>query len=187
MWSLNKKPSAFERRVYCIWLRGPATISTCFSGPPHDAAYIHNPRPDLQLEVRSPRLATPYDWRRSWDLAVQLEGIENYAAAASSEGGLFAYGNDEEIMGNLEVLQRLTPPDFTISGSMCVATTSNQTQHPFISLAARSFDSDKFEEPVRKASWKIERQLAGPATHLLPFGQTLLNSFNLWLFNSKPA
>lgn len=108
--------------------------------------------------------ATTYDWRRTGELAVQLEGISDCIAAGSSEGGLFSYGSDEEILENLEMLRRLTSPEFTLSGSMSVASTSGKNERSFTRFATRSFVPGQFEALVAKASWRIDKQLKGPST-----------------------
>jgi hypothetical protein len=49
-----------------------------------------------------------------------LQDLQRSVCAVSSEGGLFEYGSDEEIAGNLTTLTELTPADTIVD---CVATT----------------------------------------------------------------
>lgn len=60
------------------------------------------PLSGLQIEFRH----RTYDWKRSEELAPVLETIrtENAVWAASSEGGLFDYGSDADVVANLKRL-----------------------------------------------------------------------------------
>src|SRR5262249_38660767 len=52
-----------------------------------------------------------YDWRQTATLSpeVALLDLSRAVWAASSEGGLFEYGSDEEIVSNLKVLREAAP------------------------------------------------------------------------------
>lgn len=60
-----------------------------------------------------------YDWADVGRLRELLDRVATPGAtiAGSSEGGLFEYGSDEEIVANLEVLRDSTPDDFFMIGT----------------------------------------------------------------------
>src|SRR5262249_10142117 len=64
-------------------------------------------------------------WRYNWEAFHELKGILESAdlkrsvCAASSEGGLFEYGSDDDIVGNLTALHEMTPGDAIVVGSAC--------------------------------------------------------------------
>jgi integrase len=60
-----------------------------------------------------------YDWSGARQLRTALGEIgEIGAGICSSEGGLFDYDSDEDIVANLSVLREGTPPDFIVVGSV---------------------------------------------------------------------
>jgi hypothetical protein len=62
----------------------------------------------------------PYNWTRAEDLHQLLADATapDAVMATSSEGGLFEYGSDEEIVANLEVLRDLAPANGVVVGSV---------------------------------------------------------------------
>ena len=63
---------------------------------------------------------TPFNWSDPAELR-DLKGLfedEQSVLSASSEGALFEYGSDEDITGNLQVLNGLTPADTVVAGSV---------------------------------------------------------------------
>ena len=63
---------------------------------------------------------TAYDWRDPGVLRTLLGEVdcERDGVAFSSEGGLFEYGSDDEIVANLEAIRARTPPDCIVVGSV---------------------------------------------------------------------
>jgi hypothetical protein len=60
---------------------------------------------------------TSYDWNAPESLAPLLGDFEGIQIG-SSEGGLFEYGSDDAIVGNLKILHAATPADFVMVGSV---------------------------------------------------------------------
>ncbi len=61
-----------------------------------------------------------YDWAHAHRLGEALDNLEagHATCAISSEGGLFEYGSDAEILANLEALRFGTSPDARVVGSV---------------------------------------------------------------------
>jgi hypothetical protein len=81
----------------------------------------------------------PYNWAEPGQLRqfVGLHELQRSVCAVSSEGGLFEYGSDDEIAGNLTTLLELTPADTVVVGSAC--RTSELTRvHSGIGVTAAS-------------------------------------------------
>jgi hypothetical protein len=66
---------------------------------------------------------THYDWSHPEKLKECLNGFElkNSIVAASSEGGLFDYGTDEQIVANLKALYKSTPETVPLFGTLTPA------------------------------------------------------------------
>jgi hypothetical protein len=57
-----------------------------------------------------------YDWNNTVALQYLLKALPTDAiVAASSEGGLFDYGNDEAVLANLKTLAAYSPPDAVLA------------------------------------------------------------------------
>jgi hypothetical protein len=104
-----------------------------------------------------------YDWKQTDTLARELAALDldSAAWAASSEGGLFEYGSDEEIVANLKVL-RNAGKHGTVSGTVTrddgPAALSRQAS--FFATIPRTLAV--FEAIVEKAGWKVDRSIAVP-------------------------
>ena len=63
---------------------------------------------------------TDYDWSRPEELRLRIHTLVAgpQIVAMSSEGALFEYGSDQDILGNLQALQEATPPDTVVAGSV---------------------------------------------------------------------
>jgi hypothetical protein len=110
----------------------------------------------------------PYDWRRTEDLRHELERLEPGAvAAASSEGGLFEYGTDEEIVANLRALHRGTPDDAVMVGSVTRADGPARLVAESTGVATLLRGIEAFRPLARQAGWEIER------SHPRPFSDNL--------------
>jgi hypothetical protein len=115
--------------------------------------------------------ATEYDWAYASRLRPVLERIEPEAVAAgSSEGGLFDYGSDEQIVANLVALRDGTPSGFTMVGSVVrdadtldprLKATTQSGARPLI----RYLGLDAFRSLAQQAGWKIDRVIDSVAHH----------------------
>ena len=60
-----------------------------------------------------------YDWNHSQALATALQEIPRDAALlVSSEGGLFDYGTDQDVLANLSAIHRQSPTDAQVFGTL---------------------------------------------------------------------
>jgi hypothetical protein len=115
----------------------------------------------------------PYDWSRPEALRPVLAGLAPGAiTAGSSEGGLFDYGSDEIIVGNLRVLHEAAPPDVTMVGSVIrdldtldarLHVTTTMKGRP----AVRWLGLAAFEKLARQAAWTIVRTIDSTAHHVV--------------------
>jgi hypothetical protein len=108
---------------------------------------------------------TFYDWADPSALKSVMDRIEPGAVAAgSTEGGLFDYGSDEQIVANLTALRDGTPEDFVMTGSVVrnsatldprLAMTENAPWMPTI----RYLGLEAFRALARRAGWVVDRAL----------------------------
>jgi hypothetical protein len=111
---------------------------------------------------------TEYNWAEPTVLRQVIDAIaaENVIAAGSSEGGLFEFASDAEIVANLQALRLGTPDDFVMVGPVVRAA---QTLDPRLKMlehvpgrpAIRFIGLETFGRLVRSAGWMIEQTLDG--------------------------
>jgi hypothetical protein len=92
------------------------------------------------------------------------------AGVCSSEGGLFDYASDEDIVANLTVLRDATPADFVVVGSVVrdVATLDSRlraTTLPQGRPRIRYLGLDAFRLLARRAGWSVDRVIDSVAHH----------------------
>lgn len=115
----------------------------------------------------------PYDWSRPDALMPVLADLADGAiTAGSTEGGLFDYGSDEAIVGNLQALREATPAGFAMVGSVVrdldsldarlhvTATMKGRPSIRWLGLAA-------FGKLAAQAGWTIARTLDSTAHHVV--------------------
>jgi hypothetical protein len=110
-----------------------------------------------------------YDWAKPQQLQILLRAVDAGQAvvAISSEGGLFEYAADEQIVANLAVLAAETPADAIVAGPVVrdattldprlVATERAPGRPPI-----RYLGLPKFAELAGRGGWRILRHLDGP-------------------------
>ncbi len=114
-----------------------------------------------------------YDWSKPEALRPIVSELAGGAiGACSTEGGLFDYGSDQDIVANLQVLREGTPRDFAMVGSVVrdlgtldarlhvTATGKARPMVRWLGLAA-------FEALAKKAGWKIARVIDSTAHHVV--------------------
>jgi hypothetical protein len=114
-----------------------------------------------------------YDWSRPEALRPLLADLPRDAiTAGSTEGGLFDYGSDEDITGNLRVLHEATPRDFTMVGSVIrdigsldarLRATTTMKNRP----AVRWLGLTAFDALAKQAGWTIVRTVDSVAHHVV--------------------
>lgn len=115
---------------------------TSAAGPLHD------------LEARFNRIQ--YDWSNVDALSDMLAAIDASAVfACSSEGGLFEYGRDQDIVSNLRVLHGAGPADAVVVGSLLMdgpipARIRANGRMP----SWRQFPLDKFDCLITATGWR---------------------------------
>jgi hypothetical protein len=100
-----------------------------------------------------------YNWSESGQLAQALSELhaEEAACAISSEGGLFEYGSDEEILANLAALRAGTAFDAIVVGSVtrdCEAVRSTQIRN---CVATRPRTIEGFQSLADRAGWIVDQ------------------------------
>lgn len=108
-----------------------------------------------------------YDWSQTGRLREALDDLRasDAGCAISSEGGLFEYGSDAEILSNLETLHAGTAPDAIAVGSVtrdgepvrAAQTTNRVSTHP------RTLEA--FERLAAQAGWIVHRVIQRPFTY----------------------
>ena len=110
----------------------------------------------------------PYDWAQPENLGALLASFEpGCVAAGSTEGGLFEYASDSEIVANLQALHEVTPLDFCMVGPVVRDEASldprlQATAHVPGRPAVRYLGLAAFRALAAAAGWQIEAQLDGP-------------------------
>lgn len=115
-----------------------------------------------------------FDWTESSRLRELLDerSLAGAVALGSSEGGVFEYAADEEIVDNLGALRQLVPPGFIMVGAVVRAPGSLDPRMRMMASvpgrpAARFLGLDAFRALAATAGWTIERSLEGPMHHVV--------------------
>jgi hypothetical protein len=103
-----------------------------------------------------------YDWSRPAALAAALEQARaaGAIAIASSEGGLFEYGSDDDILANLRVLA--AAPDVAVVGSVTRADGPIHKLHAQRRAATHPRGLDAFRALVARAGFTVARAVERP-------------------------
>ncbi|MBE7556019.1 MAG: hypothetical protein HS126_33610 [Anaerolineales bacterium] len=129
--------------------------------------YLHKLGPDNLGEG----YASPLDrqWADPTVLRPMMDRIalREAVAVGSSEGGLFEFASDEEIVANLQALREGTPDDFVMVGPVVRDASTldarlKQMEHVPGRPAIRFIGLEAFGRLVRSAGWLIECSLDGP-------------------------
>jgi len=104
-----------------------------------------------------------YHWAQPGELRqfFGLQELQRSICAVSSEGGLFEYGSDEEIAGNLTMLTELTPSDTVVVGSACRAGELTRV-HSGIGVTLRPRTPEAFRHLVEQAGWRVDHIIERP-------------------------
>jgi hypothetical protein len=106
----------------------------------------------------------PYDWRDPSGLAGALESAQSEGALviACSEGGLFEYGSDDEIVTNLNALAAGLGAGATMVGSVTRNDETIQTLKLTSTAATRPRGLALFSSLVAQAGWGVSRSISRP-------------------------
>jgi hypothetical protein len=118
--------------------------------------------PLRDLDLHFQRIA--YDWRDAARLRRSFDetGASQAVVAVSSEGGLFEYGSDDEIIANLEAIRDGAPVDGIVVGSVTRAEGPIEFLRHF---TVRPRTVAAFRELATRAGWSIARVIERPLSY----------------------
>jgi hypothetical protein len=108
-----------------------------------------------------------YDWAapdRFGPVLAEI-GDSNAACAVSSEGGLFEYGSDAEIVANLVALHARTPSDAFFAGSVTRKGAATDASRLGSRAATRPRTLDHFGALCDEAGWQLHRVIQRPFSY----------------------
>ncbi|MFT3836471.1 MAG: hypothetical protein QM723_05710 [Myxococcaceae bacterium] len=103
---------------------------------------------------------TKYDWSRTEPLREVLERAQQSGAVAivSSEGALFEYGSDAEIVSNLECVRASSEPGMVrVVGSVTRNDEATKVLHDGTSAKTKPRGLATFTALAERAGWKVEK------------------------------
>lgn len=108
-----------------------------------------------------------YEWSDTSRLRSVLEGLNagDAACAISSEGALFEYGSDEEIVANLKALHAATPGDAIVVGSVTRDGALVRASLIASRVATRPRTMEWFRGLCERAGWSVERVIERPFSY----------------------
>ena len=108
----------------------------------------------------------PYSWAKAEELGVHLTnaGAGEAVFVASSEGGLFEYGSDEEIVANLLAVHGATGPGAVVVGSVTRDCEQVRRTLERGGMALRPRALDEFRALADGAGWELDAVLERPGT-----------------------
>ena len=114
------------------------------------------------LDVRFERVH--YDWSNPTALVPVLEEARARGAMtiASSEGGLFEYGSDEEILANLATLRAGSGPALVVVGSVTRADEPMQRLRATSRIPTRPRGLPVFRNLAERAGFRLDRVIERP-------------------------
>ena len=107
-----------------------------------------------------------YDWKHTETLeqtAADLHVAEGICAV-SSEGGLFEYGSDDEIVSNLTAIRNATGEGTVVTGSVTRQTGARPGRHP-LRLAVKPRSLEAFRALAARGGWIVDRAIERPASY----------------------
>lgn len=105
-----------------------------------------------------------YEWTqtdRLPDILASLHTADSLCAI-SSEGGLFEYGSDEQIIANLKQLHANTPHDSFVVGTVTRDAETIRAAHVGIQIVTRPRTLKEFHELATHSGWAIQHVIERP-------------------------
>jgi hypothetical protein len=108
-----------------------------------------------------------YEWSDADRLRMALEGLNagDAACGVSSEGGLFEYGSDEEIVANLRVLHAGTARDAVVVGSVTREGAVVRASLVANRVSTRPRTIEAFRGLCEDAGWSLEENIERPFSY----------------------
>jgi len=105
-----------------------------------------------------------YDWSNPTELVPVLEEARARGAVtlAASEGGLFEYGSDDEIVSNLETLRAGVGPGFAMVGSVTRADEPMQRMRRYSDVPTRPRGLPVFRALIERAGFRLTNVIERP-------------------------
>ena len=115
-----------------------------------------------------------YNWSQTERLPEILStlGANQSACAISSEGGLFEYGSDEQIIANLLQIHAGTPPDAFITGTVTRDSDVIQAAHGNSTIKVRPRTLESFRKLAEAGGWSIQQVIERPMSYNLSMVKT---------------
>ena len=139
------------------------------SGPAFGAravAVLREPGGPLS-EVKVSLQHIPYGWSetsRLKEVLTELQASEA-ACAISSEGGLFEYGTDEEVVANLRALHAGTAADAVMAGSVTRESELMRAMMSIHGMRLQPRTLDAFRALAAEAGWTVKRAIERPLSY----------------------
>lgn len=152
----QEHPEALQRRRINIRVLDTDDDAPHFGGRCLDALQSPAaPLAGLDIDYR----VLHYDWVGSFRLREWLQSwqVDQSVVVASSEGALFEYGEDEDIVANLERLRQHTPAAATMVGSIFRDDDFTRAVKRLSRFTVRPRSLESFDAIVRRAGWSITR------------------------------
>lgn len=105
-----------------------------------------------------------YEWTETERLRAALEalGARDAVWGVSSEGGLFEYGSDEEIVANLKALHAGTADDAFVVGSVTREGDAVRASQGAHRVATRPRTLEAFRSLAERGGWKVQEVVERP-------------------------
>ena len=150
--------------VLDIDTQGPAFGARALDALQQFGAPLHG------LDVR--HRVVPYNWSKADELASLLTDLraQDAACAIVSEGGLFQYGSDADIIANLAAMREATPSDAFVIGTVTSDDEPSRVSQAMSQVPTRPMPIDTFRQLAASAGWSIARIVDRPfacAVHLV--------------------
>ena len=113
------------------------------------------------------------DWSQTASLQKSLLDLHatETVCAVSSEGGLFEYGSDLEIVSNLQTIHHGTAPSTVVVGSVTRANEQTRATKDNLQVATHPRSLEGFRLLAREAGWIVQAVLERPFTFNLRLGK----------------
>jgi hypothetical protein len=146
------KNRKIEINVLDIDTISPHFARSCIEALKKQAHHFHG------LDIAFHHIA--HDWKDTDGLIPLLSNKKDHIVMCSSEGGLFEYGMDEDILRNLNVLYDHSPGDMRIAGTIIHDT---DTVDPTVPATAKATNSglrflgvNGLKDLLEKTDWRLE-------------------------------
>jgi hypothetical protein len=105
-----------------------------------------------------------YNWGETGVLRAAIAGLEagDKVVTLSTEGALFEYGSDGDILSNLALIREATPGDSTITGSVTRVRAEFRNHYGATRIPVVHRGLPRFSALVRQAGWAVEKAAEGP-------------------------